>query len=37
MNVCGYFRQDSMNVCGGVFCKTIAVHCKTIVLGVVFP
>lgn len=22
-----------MNVCGGVFCKTLAVHCKTIRFG----
>lgn len=21
----------------GVFCKTLAVHCKTIILGMVFP
>lgn len=37
MNVCRSFCQASVNVYGGVFCKTLAVHCKTIVLGVVFP
>ena len=26
-----------MNVYGGVFCKTLAVHCKTIVFGSGIP
>lgn len=30
MNVCRSFCQVSVNVYGGVFCKTLAVHCKTI-------
>lgn len=37
MNVYRYLWRDSMNVYDEVLCKTLAVHCKTIVLGMVFP